>query len=154
MCTRRSVRWAAIVILAAACFAQDEKRSVLLPSSESQSVMRLCSRGGPGKIQGGWELGDSDVALLEAHLSDISKLRSRCCMPGVITSPRGFYRQYAGVVIGGRRLIYINAFPKDFIPKDWRSRLVDVCDGGSGFWGALFDPATGKFSDLATNGVG
>ena len=51
-------------------------------------------------------------------------------------------------------MIYVNAFIRDYVPKDWHSRLVNVCDGGAGFWGVLFDPATGKFSDLETNGIG
>jgi len=116
--------------------------------------MHLCSRGGHQKLDGGWRPGAPDIALLEAHLRDISKLRSRCCEPGGIASPQSFYRRYVGVVIGGRRLVCVNAFPKEFIPKDWRSRMVNACDGGAAWWGVLFDPVSGRFSDLETNGIG
>jgi hypothetical protein len=46
----------------------------------------------------------------------------------------------------------LNAFAPDPIPKDWQSRLVVVLDGGGGYWRVVFDPATGQFSDLETNG--
>ena len=29
---------------------------------------------------------------------------------------------------------------------------VRVCDGGAAFWGAVYDPQTGSFSGIATNG--
>ena len=32
--------------------------------------------------------------------------------------------------------------------------LVDACDGGPCYWGALYDPETGRFSELAFNGSG
>jgi len=28
-----------------------------------------------------------------------------------------------------------------------------ACDGGPSFWGALYDPDTGSFSELEANGV-
>jgi hypothetical protein len=52
-----------------------------------------------------------------------------------------------------RRLIYINAFLEPDPPKNWRTEPVVACDGGTSFWGAIFDPATGQFSRLAINGV-
>ena len=29
---------------------------------------------------------------------------------------------------------------------------IRVCDGGAAFWGAVFDPETGQFSQVETNG--
>ncbi|AAM36619.1 hypothetical protein J155_01899 [Xanthomonas citri pv. citri] len=29
---------------------------------------------------------------------------------------------------------------------------IQVCDGGSMFWGALYEPQTGAFSQIAING--
>jgi hypothetical protein len=63
-------------------------------------------------------------------------------------------------VVGGRKLIYINAFcskPQDIVVEkgwsDWRKDPVEVCDGGDCFWGAVYDVLSGKFSDLQVNGV-
>jgi hypothetical protein len=142
------------LLIVGACRAQEKKPYVILPPSEAQAVNRLCSRPGPGEIEEGWAPGAIDVATLEARLSDISTLQSRGAVRTTISDPFHFYRQYVGIVLSGRRLIYVNAFPPDFVPKYWQTRLMDVCDGGPAFWGVLFDPATGKFSDLKTNGVG
>lgn len=143
----------ALTLVAVTCLGQQTKNSVVLPSSEAKSVMRLCSRSGPSAIDGGWQPSPADIALLEVHLFEISALRPRCCSPASDKSPASFFRQYLGVVIGGRRLIYVNAFPADFARQDWRSKMVNVCDGGPFFWGVLFDPATATFSDFSTNGA-
>ncbi|AAM41027.1 conserved hypothetical protein [Xanthomonas campestris pv. campestris str. 8004] len=29
---------------------------------------------------------------------------------------------------------------------------MGACDGGAAFWGALYDPQTGAFSEIAING--
>jgi hypothetical protein len=72
------------------------------------------------------------------------------------------YRQYLGIVIGGRRLIYVNVFPRwlverpelvRIVPQDWRRVFVSVCDGGDGFSGALYDPETSRFSSPHFNGA-
>jgi hypothetical protein len=59
-----------------------------------------------------------------------------------------------GIIVGERKLIYVNGFPKDLVPKDWRERFVTVCDGGVSFWGVLYDPQAKTFFDLEANGVG
>ncbi len=76
-------------------------------------------------------------------------------MVGVrIAHPASYYRQYVGVTVAEHRLIHVNAFSDRNPPSDWREKLADYCDGGIAEWGALYDPATHEFSDLATNGVG
>jgi len=137
-----------------ACWAQEKKPYVVLPPSEAQAINRLCSRPGPGKVEGGWVPTANDVATLEAELTDISKLQSGGAVRTTISDPFRFYRQYVGIVLSGWRLIYVNAFAPDSVLKGWQIRLLNVCDGGSAFWGLLFDPLTGRFSDLKTNGVG
>jgi hypothetical protein len=72
------------------------------------------------------------------------------------TDVNRYYRQYAGIVVGTRKLIYINAFArgnKDFEPTTAgaASRIV-ACDGGRSFWGAMYDPETKRFWNLAFNG--
>jgi len=76
-----------------------------------------------------------------------------------IEDPAAYYRQYLGIRVGGRNLIYVNAFD-EFTAKqlqeykakiDWRETPIIGCDGGQSFWGVVYDPATGKFSDLEIN---
>ena len=70
-----------------------------------------------------------------------------------VTEPRDFDRQYVGVVVDGRELIYINAFKLPDSPSlKPATTAVGACDGGAAFWGALYDPQTGAFSEIAING--
>jgi hypothetical protein len=73
-------------------------------------------------------------------------------------------RQYAGFIISGRKIIYVNAFPKGMIEEearllpgrpefDWRHQAMRVCDGGHRFFGVEYDPATEKFSHFLFNGA-
>jgi hypothetical protein len=133
---------------------QRAKPYVLLPESAANEVSILCSREVP-KVDGSWRPTAADLQGLEARLSQISKLKSNEGMAGItIVNPEQYTRQYVAVVVAGRKLIYINAFPSDLEPGDsWRKRLENICDGGSAIWGALYDPETGVFSDLKTNGI-
>ncbi len=72
-----------------------------------------------------------------------------------INNPGDFDRQYVGIEAKGKRLIYINAFrlPSDSNLDPART-AIRVCDGGAGFWGAVYDPQVGKFSDVEVNGPG
>lgn len=86
-----------------------------------------------------------------------------------------YYRQYLGVVIGDKRLIYVNLFPHELVersarigkelqriakergriskePEDWRTTFMGVCDGGAAFWTVLFDPRTLQLSSPRFNG--
>ena len=128
-------------------------RFTLLPESEIVGISRLCSRKGP-KVDGSWKPTTADIAMLESHLSRISLLKSRGVLNGInITHPGDCYRQYVPIIVAGRKLIYVNAFCNIVLPE-WRKQFIDICDGGESAWGVLYDPATGEFSELATNGVG
>lgn len=149
-----------IVVFAAALLSvqnvvgQQAKPYVILPESAAKEVSNLCSREGP-KVDGSWKPTAADLQGLETSLSQLSKLKSNGGMAGIrIANPARYYRQYVAVVVAGRKLIYINAFSGDLEPGDsWRKRLENICDGGSGIWGALYDPETRVFSDLKTNGI-
>ena len=90
---------------------------------------------------------------MESKLARIKRLRAKCCITGAqVKSLEDFYMQYAGIVVKGQRLVYINAFASDDPPEFWKERAVIVCDGGVD-WGVLYDPANGRFFDLAVNGA-
>ena len=61
--------------------------------------------------------------------------------------------QYVGIKIKGKKFIYINAFADSKPPTDWKEKAVIICDGGESSWGVLYNVETGKFSELAFNGV-
>ena len=76
--------------------------------------------------------------------------------------------QYAALVWHSKKIIYISAISRDHpvayiidlttmtfgtTPSEtWKTFAEIVCDGGTS-WGVIYDVDTGKFSDLAVNGV-
>lgn len=77
---------------------------------------------------------------------------------GESPSPGGYYRQIAGYIVGGRRIIYVNGIDEVLIRErpnpmfDWRRDPVMICDGGAITFGVEYDPATRQFSNFAFNG--
>lgn len=67
-------------------------------------------------------------------------------------APDGFFRQYAGIVRGGRRFIYGSFAPVETAPRDPLTPH-DVCDGGASFFGVEYEPASGTFTHVAFNGA-
>ncbi|MEA9588130.1 hypothetical protein VC279_14365 [Xanthomonas sp. WHRI 10064A] len=122
---------------------------IITRQSVAEQVLDTCSRDSParhpGQITGYWEPSHQQIEQLES--------RQDALTPS-IAEPREFDRQYVGVVIEGQQLVYINAFklPNDPPVKPARE-AIKVCDGGSAFWGALYDPQTGAFSQIAVNGT-
>jgi hypothetical protein len=131
--------------------ARASDRFVVLPQNEGKQLP-LCSRPGP-KVAGTWDPLVQDILDLESHLGGIAKLKAHGSISGAqIAHPEDSMRQYLGIVVDGKRRIYINAFPRGMVSKNWREKFVTICDGGAGVWGLLYDPQTGAFSDLETNG--
>ncbi|APO93663.1 hypothetical protein [Xanthomonas vesicatoria] len=122
---------------------------IITRQSVAEQVLDTCSRDSParhpGQITGYWEPSHQQIEQLESRQDALTP---------TIAEPREFDRQYVGVVIQGQQLIYINAFrlPNDPPVKPARE-AIKVCDGGSAFWGALYDPQTGGFSQIAVNGT-
>src|SRR5262245_9073610 len=133
---------------------QDKDRSVVLPEAAAQKIAQLCSRPGPPEFESAWKPADDDIRKMESQLSRISRLRSKSGIEGErIERPELYHRQYVGIVVAKRKLIYINAFCVDKPPSYWRESIVDVCDGGCP-WGVVYDIEEGTFSDLEMNGIG
>ena len=141
-----------LLFLSTSAFAQREK-STLLPPSQAKTVTDQCSRPGPSKFTDTWQPSKEELQEMESGFGEIRKLTVLdCCLTGVqIKDPQSYYMQYAGIVLDGKKLIYINAIPGE--PGDfWREQAVVICDGGNA-WGVLYDPKTKKFYSLAINGV-
>lgn len=113
-------------------------------------VLDTCSRPSPGRdagrVSGYWAPSRQQVEQLEAALPQLKDQ---------VSAPADFDRQYVGIEIDGRQLIYINAFRlPDGSQINPAREAIRACDGGSMFWGALFDPTTGTFSEFHANGGG
>ena len=89
---------------------------------------------------------------MEKHFPEIKKL---VVIEGysagkTVADPEKYFMQYVGIVLNGKKLIYINAFPDPGPDGYWKEHTISICDGGNS-WGVLYDPTTGQFFDLAIN---
>ena len=126
----------------------EEVPFTILPPAEVRHLERLCSRPGPGRISSGWDPTADQIAQAEGRFPGLVTAMGRPDRP-----LDEYYRQYLGVVIAGRRLIYVNLFPRSLVGDFWRTAFVRACDGGDAFWGVLFDPETLRFSAPEFNGA-
>lgn len=131
-------------------------RSAVLLPEQAEVLLRQCSRAVPRAAHGTWVVPQEMVSELEANLGKLKRLRAdECCiLRARVREPWSYFRQYVGIEVDGRRLVYINAFRSAEGHGDWRETPALACDGGDDYWGAVYDPATKEFSQLAFNGVG
>ncbi len=148
---RKAVLLAVVLATSAGEAAARERMWAILPERAAAETQRLCSRAGPPAFEGTWVVTAADVREAELRLPDVSRLSGDGAVEG-IGKPREYYRQYIGLVIDGRRWIYLNAFAASRRVPGWRSRLANLCDGGVASWGVLYDPASHRFSQLRANG--
>ncbi|NVO10807.1 MAG: hypothetical protein HXX16_12645 [Bacteroidales bacterium] len=136
--------------------------STIILSNKGKELLNQCSRAVPEKIENYYDLTANEIQKLENNFRNILEIKSsECCMTGLkIEKLKGYIFQYTGIVLNGKKYIYINAFKvesKDDLKtyyKDWKTEPVIVCDGGESFWGALFELETESFSQLSINGIG
>jgi hypothetical protein len=141
------------LILLAQSTSQPETRYVILPVSEWKSVAAYFASNGPNKPTDGWLPSQDDVNGLEASLPQIEKLRPGHPYPEArIEHPERYFRQYVGLVQGGHRRIVVNAFCGP-VPNYWQKHVVQISDGGTCVWHALYDPAKHQFLGLSINGL-
>jgi hypothetical protein len=132
-----------------------DTRTVLTGDS-ARMLTRQCSRVSPGPLEDVWTPSDADIRAMEDEL--VLLVARELEEAGQSPSPGGYYRQYAGFVIGGRRTIYVNGVDESAIQDgantsfDWRTQAVQICDGGPITFGVEYDPATRQFSNFAFNG--
>jgi hypothetical protein len=158
----------------------DPRDGSVLSGSEALRALDQCSHYGPVDATATWVPTIEQIKELERRLPGFLR-QQELRPPG---GPRTYYHQYVGVVLAGRQLVYVNGFSKSSIADNeawmekfvrehpeaqltakelpeamrtldgWRSYAVVVCDGGSSYWGVLYDPETKQFSEYSANGIG
>lgn len=152
MRARKWVVASLLILLISSGRAQQEQRFVLLPASEAKRAAEVYASTGPAQIKGSWQPAKADIDGLESNLPHIAELTPMGWTAKIrIQHPDQYYRQYLGVLVGGKRRIFVNAFCEVDDLSDWRERLVVVDDGATCFWHALYDPSSGTFSNLEIN---
>lgn len=130
----------------------------ILNGPEALKLAHQCSRVSPGPVESQWTPTEAQIAALEPTLASV--IATHLQAAGSQASPGNYYRQYAGFVIGDRRVIYINGVAASAIEQapdpahafDWRTQAVSICDGGPITFGVEYDVATTYFSLFAFNG--
>jgi len=136
-------------------------RGVILPEREAKNVLTQCTRRVPTEVAAYWTPDQQTIRRLERALAPALQH----AIDQEVTSPApsvgDYYRQYVGLAIGGRRVVYINGFHRSHLVAQaradpgrsptWRTRAVNVCDGRTTFFGAEYDPATEKVQGIRFN---
>jgi hypothetical protein len=139
---------------------------VVLPADYfPPNMYTWCSRDAPARA-GYWAPDSDTIASLEVALAPALQraLEREIKDPSRRPGTNEYYRQYIGIRIRSRQVVYINGFHKNHRERvttmrpgsadTWRTRAVNVCDGGSEYFGAEYDPATRQVTNIRFNGRG
>jgi len=164
--TFRTIVCAGALLLSVSAAAEmaplDPRDGAILSGEVSKGLLHQCSRGAPTNVTGTWTPDRQQIVELEKGLP--AALAAEPSHGRELGSIKTFRRQYAGFMLGSRRIIYVNAFPseiggpnKDGPPAartfDWRKQPEIVCDGGPAFFGVEYDPAPKAFQHFEFNGL-
>lgn len=140
----------------------DANAGYLFPASNARSFLQQCSRSVPEHVTGTWLPTRAQILELEARLpAALWNVVSKRESPIFLWQHAPIGRQYGGLIVGDRKVIYVNAFPilrdklsgDPFPSGDHSKKPVLMCDGGPNFFGVEFDPATNTFEDFEFNGA-
>jgi hypothetical protein len=136
----------------------------VLTDAPGRELLKQCSRETPSGITAIWSATQADLAKVDSLLPRLVEMKLAAAItegsPIDQAHSRGntdYYAQIVGVQRGSERLLYVNGIHASMF-KDhsdstgWRRHAIYVCDGGEGYFGVLFNPATGRFSDFHFNG--
>ena len=138
----------------AAALVLDPSMRTILPEAEGLVIAQLCSRRHPSAIEGVWTPDAQLVERLDRRLGPLLQ-GAMALVPrprSNVTNASQYYRQYVGLIVGGRRLVYLTGFIAIGLPLPaWRMRVIDGCDGGAMHFGVEFDVTLDRFQNLAFN---
>lgn len=134
----------------AASFSLPSNGKFILHTSKGKALLKQCSRATPKKVSGYWQPSATQISKLETLLPQFLQ---KAAKTGIHAPDKlAFHRQYVGIVVGNKRLIYGNFYNMEASDMNQASEPIVVCDGGAAFWGIVFSPEDGAFSDLRVNG--
>jgi hypothetical protein len=140
----------------------DPSRGVVLSEAAGKPLHRerLCNRPMPWPIEATWVPDESTIKRLEAALGAALQAALDQAPAGRYPKPVApeFYRQYLGLVVGGKRIVYVNGLRDQLVasgrPAEWRTTVWNGCDGGLAAFGAEYDLESGHIRNVIFNGGG
>ncbi|HEY0715070.1 MAG TPA: hypothetical protein VGF45_20480 [Polyangia bacterium] len=145
-----------LAVLPAASGCKTEQAYTVLSTAEAAKLRRPCSRDFPSDLTGPWTPSARDLEAPEKAIdAAVAEQLSRLGTQAAIVPPK-YKRQYAGFERAGRGVIYVNAVSEAAIAKEarpaaWKESAVRLCDGGIESFGAVYDPASGRFDKFQFN---
>jgi hypothetical protein len=137
--------------------------SVLFPDDRATALLQQCSRSVP-EFESTWTPDEPTLRRFERALGPAlqKRLDETLVNEAYQQQAADFYRQYVGLVVEGRRLVYANGFHRSHLrelrvqpprpPVDWQRVPVNVCDGWTSYFGAVYDPLPDKVTQILFNG--
>ena len=129
--------------------------SVIFAGDKALELTEPCSRPPPAH-EGTWTPSEAEIAAMEPALAALVDEQLRAQWPNADDmSVADYHRQYGGLIVDGRRIIYVNGFRLGQYDdlEAWRSFPHTICDGGPIMFGVEYDPASQQFENFAFNGV-
>jgi hypothetical protein len=137
--------------------------STILMPGQAAHLTRPCDHPTSPGLVGTWLPSQTDIRDLEHQLDNlIEHALGYRIPPAQIPIPADYYRQYVGVTIEGRRVIYVSGFHKTFFQLEphlaadssfWRSHAMPLCYVWIHHFRAEFDPNERRFRNMAFDGV-
>lgn len=140
---------------------------VVFPAERAEEARLVCRR---FESEAVWTPSGDEIASLESGLLDV--LENRLMAYGAHdTTPTDYYRQYAGVIVDGRRIVCVNGFHRIHLEdkerlrrdlaargierewSDWRDSPVVILDGGLIMFGVEYDVERRTFWNFSFNGT-
>ncbi|MDG2532912.1 hypothetical protein P6144_04585 [Sphingomonas sp. HITSZ_GF] len=144
-----------LALLAVPAVSQDDGVVIFAPDKTAAMLVQ-CSRATPKAGESGWTPGMGDIARMEAKLPAALRLMrpDPFLRKELEAVPRGWLRQYVGIIRGGKRYIYGSYAPDTPGHRSyWRTQPIDICDGGPTNFGAEYDVESDAIDHLAFNGM-
>lgn len=103
------------------------------------------------RVTGTWAPTDDAIARFDRGLPEHLRAHaSGWTAPALDTRQAKYFRQFGGVVAGGRRFVHGFFFCDE--QPNWKTQPVGVDDGGDCYFEVLMDAETGVFTGLMING--
>jgi hypothetical protein len=126
---------------------------VLVPKEKASEFWHLQGRNQPPTDY--WTPAQEDVQPLEERLAAFVQKAAPARSPELWKKLDGYKRQYVGLVLAGRKVIYANFVCTSVVEEsfpNWQSQPVQVDDGGDCFFQVDYDVESGEFSNLMVHG--
>jgi hypothetical protein len=128
---------------------QQSGSGILFDVSKGKKLLEDCS---------GSELQDSVSFFWTPSVKEYRELQTNFYkLSPQIKNPDDNLFQYIGILLNGKKYIYLNGFPKSelenvkSVHQDLKTSVVLTCGGGSRFWRALFDVDLKAFTKIQIN---